>query len=169
MQHCLAQLYRPLAQLRFFVVVDFTNGDVDTRTVVIEGFARQHLIPPRQLEQPFLEQCETDHHISHLHAGIVDIVIGLNMIALRAQHAYNCIANAGVTQVTHMRSFITIDIRVFNDDFGPHPYRTLTKVRACIQHSFDNFFAHLRAIQAEIEIARLRHSNRVDSGSRHIA
>ena len=59
---------------------------------------------------------EADHHVGHLHAGVVDVVLHLDALPARAQHAHERIAQRGVAQVPDVRRLVGIDVGVLDDD-----------------------------------------------------
>ena len=59
---------------------------------------------------------EAHHHVGHLHAGIVDVVLHLHAMAARAQHADEGVAQRGVAQMADMRRLVGVDIGVLDDD-----------------------------------------------------
>ena len=58
------------------------------------------------------------HHVGHLHAGVVDVVLHFDRAAAGSQHTHERVAQDGVAQVTDMRGFVGIDVGVFDDDFA---------------------------------------------------
>ena len=59
---------------------------------------------------------EAHHHVGHLHAGVVDVVLHLDALAARAQHAHEGVAQRGVAQVADVRRLVGIDVGVLDDD-----------------------------------------------------
>ena len=59
---------------------------------------------------------EARHHVGHLHARVVDVVLHFDVLAARAQHADEGIAQDGIAQVADMRGLVGIDIGVLDDD-----------------------------------------------------
>ena len=59
---------------------------------------------------------EAHHHVGHLHAGVVDVVLHLDAMAARAQHAHERVAQRGVAQVADVRRLVGIDVGVLDDD-----------------------------------------------------
>ena len=59
---------------------------------------------------------ETHHHVGHLHAGVVDVVLHFDVAAGGAQHADEGVAQDGVAQVPDVRGFVGIDVGVLDDD-----------------------------------------------------
>ena len=59
-----------------------------------------------------------DHHVGHLHAGVVDVVLHFHAPARRAQHAHEGVAQDGVAQVADVRGLVGIDIGVLDNDLA---------------------------------------------------
>ena len=59
---------------------------------------------------------EAHHHIGHLHAGIVDVILHFHAVPAGTQHTHECIAQRGVAQMPDVRRFVGIDIGVLDDD-----------------------------------------------------
>jgi hypothetical protein len=57
---------------------------------------------------PF-EMLEPDHNISHLHAGVVDVVLHRNGLPSGAQQAHKRIAQNRVAQVADVRGLVGVD------------------------------------------------------------
>src|SRR5260370_9622008 len=61
---------------------------------------------------------EARHHIGDLDAGVVDIILHLDTLAERSQHADERIAQRRVPKVADMRRLIRIDVgMLYNDLF----------------------------------------------------
>ena len=58
------------------------------------------------------------HHVGHLHAGVVDVVLHFHALAARAHHAHERIAQRGIAQMADVRRFVGIDIGVLDDDLA---------------------------------------------------
>ena len=56
------------------------------------------------------------HHIGHLHAGVVDVVLHFHALAARTQHAHERIAQRGIAQMPDVRRLVGIDVGVLDDD-----------------------------------------------------
>ncbi len=63
-----------------------------------------------------LHQAEDDVH--DLHAGIVEVVLDFDGLALEAQAADQGVAQAGVAEMADMGGLIGIDVGVLDDDFS---------------------------------------------------
>ena len=59
---------------------------------------------------------EAHHHVGHLHAGVVDVVLHLDLAAARAQHAHEGVAQHGVAQVADVGRLVGVDVGVLDDD-----------------------------------------------------
>ena len=58
------------------------------------------------------------HHVGHLHAGVVDVILHFDRPAARAQHAHEGVAQDGVAQMADMRGLVGIDVGVLDDDLA---------------------------------------------------
>ena len=58
------------------------------------------------------------HHVSHLHAGVVDVVLHLDSTAERAQQAHERVAEHGVAEMADVRRLVGVDVRVLDDHLG---------------------------------------------------
>jgi glycerol-3-phosphate responsive antiterminator len=54
------------------------------------------------------------HHIGHLHAGVVDVVLHVDLLAGGAQQAHKRVAENGVAQVADVRGLVGIDAGVLD-------------------------------------------------------
>ena len=61
---------------------------------------------------------ETRHHVGHLHAGVVDVILNFHRPAAGAQHAHEGVAQHGVAQMADVRGFVGIDVGVLDDDLA---------------------------------------------------
>ncbi len=95
------------------LVVPARDLRVQVPAVVVEArFAGQGLDLGRA---PALEVAEADHHVGHLHAGVVDVVLNLDRMAEEPQRAHQRVAEGGVPQVADVRRLVRIDGRVLDD------------------------------------------------------
>jgi len=62
-----------------------------------------------------LEMLEPDHHVRHLDAGVVDVILHLDLAPERAQHANEGVAQDCVAQVTDVSGLVRIDVGVLDD------------------------------------------------------
>ena len=53
-------------------------------------------------------------HVGDLHAGVVDVVLHVDLASGRAQQANEGVAQDGVAQMPDMRGFVGIDRRVLD-------------------------------------------------------
>jgi hypothetical protein len=70
---------------------------------------------------------ESHHHIGHLHAGVVDVVLHVHLLPGGAQQAHERVAENGVAQVADVRGLVGIDAGVLdqrmNDAAGAPAFR----------------------------------------------
>ncbi len=57
---------------------------------------------------------ESHHHVGHLHAGVVDVVLHVDLAAGGAQQANESIAEDGIAQMPYMRGLVGVDRRVLD-------------------------------------------------------
>jgi len=62
-----------------------------------------------------LQVQEADDHVSHLHAGVVDVVLHLHPPAVEAEQAHEAVAQDGVAQVPDVGRLVGIDVGVLHD------------------------------------------------------
>ena len=55
------------------------------------------------------------HHIGHLHAGVVDVVLHVHLLPGGAQQAHKGVAENGVAQVADVRGLVGIDAGVLHE------------------------------------------------------
>ena len=108
-RHCLASGCVLVVQRRVrvqvpAVVVEAAGGDQRT------DFGRRLV----------LQIMKADNHVCYLHAGIVDVVLDLDLAPAGAQHAHEGVAQNGVAQVADVRGFVRIDVGVFDDNLARH-------------------------------------------------
>ena len=66
-----------------------------------------------------LEVMKADHDVGYLHARVVDVVLHLDLLAERAQHADEGVAQRGVPQMADVGRLVRVDVGVLDDDlFG---------------------------------------------------
>ena len=61
---------------------------------------------------------ESDHHVGHLDAGVVDVVLNVDGVSGGAQQANESVAQDGVAQVPDMRGLVGIDAGVLDQDLA---------------------------------------------------
>ena len=57
---------------------------------------------------------EADDHVGHLHAGVVDVVLHIDLLAGGAQQAHEGVAQNGVAQMADVRGLVGIDAGVLH-------------------------------------------------------
>ena len=60
---------------------------------------------------------ESDHHVRHLHAGVVDVVLDIDRVTRGAQQADKCVAQNRVPQMADVRCLVGIDAGMFDQYF----------------------------------------------------
>src|ERR1700686_4172320 len=90
--------------------VPVRNSRIKIPAVIVETW-----LPPQGLNlraRFLLDLGKADAPISHLHAGIVDVVLDINFPAGRAQKPDEGIAENRIAQMSDVRGLIGIDARV---------------------------------------------------------
>ncbi len=77
---------------------------------------------------------EPDHHVGHLHAGVVDVVLHLDGAAARAQHAHERVAQDRVAQMADVRGLVGIDVGVLDDDLAGNRLAGFARCCAARRH-----------------------------------
>ncbi len=92
--------------------VELAHARVQVPAVVVE-LARDALHVGERL---LLEVQEAHHHVGHLDAGVVDVVLDAHVEAAVAQQPHERVAEAGVAQVADVGGLVRVDARVLDDD-----------------------------------------------------
>ena len=61
---------------------------------------------------------KSDHHVCHLHPGVVDVVLHVHFAPRELQQAHKCVAKNCVAEMSNMRSLVRIDAGVLNQNFA---------------------------------------------------
>ena len=69
-----------------------------------------------------------DHHIGHLHAGVVDVVLHIDLLPRRAQQAHKRVAQNGVAQMPDVRRLVGIDAGVLDQRVHRPAAETLASI-----------------------------------------
>ena len=135
------------------------NFGVEVPAVIVKprGRVAGHL--PHFSERLLLHKMESNHHIGYLHPGVVDVVLHLDPLARPAQHPHQGVAENRVSQMSDMRRFVGIDIRVLDDDLRPVAAWLAT---GCIQQRRPVD----AAIETQIDEPAPGHLGRRDPGNR---
>ena len=65
------------------------------------------------------EMQKPHHNIRNLHAGIVDVVLHIDLLPIRPQNPHKRIAQDRIAQMPHMRGLVGIDTGVLHQDMQP--------------------------------------------------
>ena len=98
---------------RLVVLVPLGHAGVEVPAVVVEARRvgeRAHLVEPL-----VLELAKADGDVGDLHAGIVDVVLDLDLASEEAQQPAEGVAERGVAQVPDVRGLVRVDGRVLDD------------------------------------------------------
>ena len=88
---------------------------------------------------------EADHHVGHLDAGVVDVVLDFDRLADRAQQPGEGVAQDGVAQVSDVSGLVGVDIGVLQDDLARFEARWL--VLGWLQQFSENVIPFQEAIE----------------------
>ena len=75
------------------------------------GMTRHH-----HRQRHFFEVHEADDDVGHLDAGVVDVVLNVDLMAGGAEHADEGVAEDGVAQVADVRGLVGVDAGVLDQD-----------------------------------------------------
>ena len=143
----------PPRQILFVLGKMAGDARVKIPTIVIEAhvwIGEQLLHVGRRLVfQPF----ESNHHVGHLHARVVNNILHLYSPAARAQHTHERIAQHRVAQMSDVGGLVRIDIGVLDDNLAGN--RLAGFVR-CVQYGV----TVSAAIEPHVDVAVARHFER---------
>src|SRR4051812_46172124 len=94
------------------------NVSIEVPAVIVEralGAVDQSLNIGRDL---VFQVVEADDDIGHLNAGVVDVVLHLDLGAHRPEHADERVAEDGVPKVADVGRLVRIDVGVLDDDLA---------------------------------------------------
>ena len=102
----------------FFVfLVPARDPRVEVPTVKIKPRCRSDQVGDVLLRL-LLQVHETDHHVGHLHAGVVDIVLNIDRMPSRPQQANESVAENGISQMPDVGRLVGIDAGVLDQDLA---------------------------------------------------
>ena len=110
----LAQRGNPKSQACRISFVPGGRFRVEIPAVVVEAWGVGELADG--VEVLAVELAKPDHHIGHLHTGVVDVVLGLDRDAAKPQEANEGVTEGGVSKMPDVGRFVRIDRRVLDDD-----------------------------------------------------
>ena len=71
---------------------------------------------PHLFQRFLLHLAKRNHHVRHLHAGVINVVLHGNFVARVAQHPHHRVAQHRIAQVPDVRGLVGIDAGVLDDD-----------------------------------------------------
>ena len=102
-----------ICEPRLVLLVPLGDAGVEIPAVVVEA---RRVGERADLVEPLVFQlAEADGDVGHLHAGVVDVVLDLDLAAEETQQPAEGIAERGVAQVPDVRGLVRIDRRVLDD------------------------------------------------------
>jgi len=101
-----ARLVRPKEARRFCIQLP---------AVVIELWFRCPVPHPNRRDLFHLQQA--DHHIRHLHARVIDVILNLHPVTCVPQDPHHRVAQHRIPHVSDVRCLVRIDAGMLDDDF----------------------------------------------------
>ncbi len=108
-----------------------------------------------------LDVLEAHHHVRHLHAGVVDVVLHPHVVAPVAQHAHERVAEAGVPEVADVGGLVRVDARVLDDDVARPLRRPSSLGEASRQLAGER-----RPVEEQVHVPAARDLRAPDAGGR---
>ena len=152
--------------LRFILFIKLRHSRIQVPAQIIEFRARGERAHFRHLLS--FHVLKADHHVSHLHARVVDVVLHLHAFTGVTQNSRNRVAQHRVPQVPDMCRFIWIYAGVLYDDFTARKKSSPRLDTFCV--SVLSFFfvlcrcPKLLAIEKRIQISSPRHLDPRNAG-----
>ena len=140
------RLLPPLQRLGMIGVV-LGHLRVDIPADVVEALRRLAMSCSHVGDALLLEPLERDHDVRDLHAGVVDVVLRLDVVAEPLRAADVRVAEDGVAEVADVRGLVRIDVRVLDD-------HALARRRGRRHHAAEMLRRERAAVEAEVEVAR---------------
>ena len=135
--------------------VEVAHARVEVPAVVVE-------LPRDALhvgERLLLEVQEAHHHVGHLHAGVVDVVLDPDVEAAVAQQPHEGVAEARVAQVSDVGRLVRIDAGVLDD----HVPRT-PRGRGRLGERAVQARSEAATVQEQVQVAPAGHLGAQDVG-----
>ena len=95
--------------------IPIRDTGIQVPAVVVEPDRRIGREPLDRREIQPLDRRKAHHHIGHLHAGVVDVVLDLDVASLEADQPSERVAGRRVAQVPDVRGLVRVDRRVLDD------------------------------------------------------
>src|SRR5262245_33314061 len=89
---------------------------------------------------------EAHHDVSHLYAGVIDIILHFDVASTAEQHAYERVAENRIAEVADVSGFIRVDIGMLDDGLARGGFGRLGG-------SAQNAIAVGAAVQTNVDIA----------------
>ena len=107
----------PDLQALLVCFVPLGDPRVQVPAVVVET-GRLRAISPHLVQRLVFELAEADRDVRDLDAGVVDVVLDLDLAPEKSQQPAERVAERGVPQVTDVGRLVRIDRGVFDDRLG---------------------------------------------------
>ena len=96
---------------------------------------------------------EAHDHVGDLHAGVVDVVLHLDVSPPLSQQRTKRVAEAGVAQVTDVGGLVGIDVGVLDDDL---PRSGATGGRPALVEARDELGGERSPVEEEVDVTAAR-------------
>ena len=97
-------------------LIELKDARVQVPAVVVETDRRVHDQPSHLFHAFPLHVNEANHHVRHLHARVVNVVLDFHVASPEAQQADKSVTQDGVAQMPDVRGFVGIDAGVLDED-----------------------------------------------------
>src|SRR5262245_33794498 len=133
------------AQIMFgiFSLIKTRNASINVPAVIIEFVGSGGGHPAYIFERFSFNVLEPDDYISDLYAGVVDVILDLDLTSGRSKNSNECVSDCRIAKVANVRSFVGVDVCMLDDDLSfirRKPPQTAPANRCC-------------TIQVEIHVA----------------
>ena len=99
-----------------------------------------------------LQVLEAHHHVRHLHARVVDVVLDAHLVPAVPQHAHEGVAEDRVAQVADVGGLVGIDARVLDDRAAGYARGGRPRPRRCVV----DLAGQGAAVEEEVHVAAAR-------------
>ena len=103
-------------QILFVRLVPLRNSGIKIPAVVIETRLAGESLDLRT--RLLLDLQKANHHVGHLHARVVDVVLNVDFPARGAQQPDERVAENGIAQMSDVRGLVRIDAGVLDQNFA---------------------------------------------------
>ena len=150
----LFDLLQPLRAGLVFGIVLFVKTrrlGVEVPAVEIELSSRMFDQRPNFGEGSLLDVDEPHDDVGHLHAGVIDIVLDLNLTPCKPKDSDEGVSDHGVSQMADMSCLVRVDVRVLDDNLAVRLRKPLESARPELVHRASE---RPRPVEEEVDVAR---------------